>query len=338
MLTSTHKTLFSIVVPAWQGVDATDLRSVAILLVFCLLFALEALGGYRKDPAKATRQSYLSNLGTFIMNDTLMSLMSVSALFVVAEKFGHWGLLHHVPDPGLKTVLSFLALDLSLYLWHRLNHRFDCLWMFHKVHHSDTTMNVSTAFRLHFVEVVLTAAVKAIFIVVMGVPSAVVLFNEAIITLMIMFHHANLRFAGERWMAKLFIVPSLHRVHHSALRKEHDNNYGAVFSFWDRFFGSFAEKEPDKIGLESIPGLGVLELVKYGLSKHWTPSPQSTVSASPQMLEKMIAEAAYYRAKERGFVPGNDYLDWLEAEKEIKSRVRWDKKKRSLHSFFLIGC
>ncbi len=121
-------------------------------------------------------------------------------------------------------------------------------------------------------EVVLTAMVKAAFIVVMGVQSAVVLANEAVISLMVMLHHTNIRLPGENWLAKIVIVPCLHRVHHSTLREEHDNNYGAVFSYWDRLFGGFAEKEPEKIGLESMPGLGVLELVRYGLSRSWTPS------------------------------------------------------------------
>ena len=54
------------------------------------------------------------------------------------------------------------------------------------------------------------------------------------------------------------------------------------------------------IGLEFIPGLGVLELVKYGLTRNWAPIRQPA-SSSPQFIEKMIAEAVYYRAKERGF-------------------------------------
>lgn len=332
MLTLDHKTLTSIFDPAWLEISPPDLRTAAILLVFALLFALEALGGYLNHPHQATRQSYLTNLGTFIMNDTLMSLMSVSALFVVAENFAGWGLLHQVSDPALKTVLAFLGLDLTLYFWHRANHTWDSLWMFHKVHHCDPTMNVSTAFRLHFVEVVLTAMVKAGFIMAMGVESSVVLCNEAVITLLVMFHHANIRFAGENWLGKLIVVPSLHRVHHSTLRREHDHNYAAVFSFWDRLFGSFAETEPAKIGLESIPGFGVLELIRYGLSRHWLPSPQP-VSTSRQFVEKMIAEAAYYRSKDRGFAPGYEYSDWLEAEKEIEAQLRKGKQKRLPHSF-----
>jgi sterol desaturase/sphingolipid hydroxylase (fatty acid hydroxylase superfamily) len=336
MLSFTHTHLTSIAYTAWRWFEATDLRGVAILAVFALLFAAEALCGYRKNSPKTTRQSYLTNLGTFILNDTLMSLLSVSALFQVAEHFGQWGLLQRVSDPLLKGVIAFLSFDLALYAWHRINHTFDCLWMFHKVHHSDPTMNVSTAFRLHFVEVILTAMVKAGFIVAMGVGSAVVLASEAVITLMVMLHHANIRFPGEGWLAKLVIVPYLHRTHHSTLRNEHDNNYGAVFSFWDRLFGSFTDKEPEKIGLESVPGMGVLDLVWYGLSKKWMPSAQPVVT-NRQLVEKMIAEAAYYRSKERGFAPGYDYIDWLEAEKEIAARLRKDRKRKSSCSF-LVFC
>ena len=37
-----------------------------------------------------------------------------------------------------------------------------------------------------------------------------------------------------------------------------------------------------------------------------------------ETLRRMIAERAYYRAEQRGFEPGHDYEDWLEAEREIR--------------------
>jgi len=324
MMTKAHSML-ALAESAWRQISAADLRAFAILAAFALLFAWEARRGYRKTPATITRQSYLSNLGTFLLNDTMMSLMSVSTLLLLAEKIGRKGLLGWIPDPLVKSALSLLLFDLALYAWHRANHRFDCLWMFHKVHHSDPSMNVSTAFRLHFVEVVFTTLVKAAFVVLTGVEAAMLLANEALITMMVMFHHANIRFQGERLLGYALIVPSLHRVHHSTVRREHDNNYGAVFSVWDRLFGSFAEGEPVTIGLESVPGQSVLGLLRYGLTCGWTPKAQPAPSASPsfserQFLERMIAEAAYYRAERRGFAPGNDFLDWLEAEREIRSR------------------
>lgn len=329
MLTSTKSThLFNSFAPSWADDLQANLVGLTVLAAFVIVFALEARFGYRPIRSRLARQSYLTNLGTFLMNDTLMSLMSVSSILVLAEHYGRWGLLRLIPEPAVGALLSLLLLDLTLYLWHRANHTFDCLWIFHKVHHSDPSMNVTTAFRLHFVEVVLTTAVKAAFVVLMGVEASVMMANEALITLLVMFHHANLRFKGERLLGRFFIVPYLHRAHHSVLRREHDNNYGAVFSIWDRVFGTLLEKEPERIGLESTPGMGVLELVKYGLSTSWLPS-SKTVLPSPQFVQRMIAEAAYYRAKERGFAPGNETLDWLEAERDILSRFRTGKPNRS---------
>ncbi len=299
--------------PTWPEFTAGDVKTFVVLTAFAVLFVLEARWGHRKGLAKTARQSYLSNLGTFIFNDTLMSLMSVSSLWVLTGHFGQWGLLSWISDSVWRSFLSFLLLDLTLYLWHRANHSFDWLWMFHKVHHSDRCMNVSTAFRLHFVEVILTTLVKAVVALLTGVDAAVLLANEAVITLFVMFHHANIQFAGEHWLARLIIVPYLHRVHHSVKRKEHDNNYGAVFSIWDRMFSTFAELEPAEIGLRHVPGQGWLELVKFGLTPNLTPIPQYST--------RMIAEAAYFRAEKRGFAPGYDFHDWLDAEKEIRSAL-----------------
>jgi sterol desaturase/sphingolipid hydroxylase (fatty acid hydroxylase superfamily) len=288
---------------------AEDWRTFAILTVFPVLLVIEASFARQERRAKDYRQSYLANFGTWFLNDTLLSLLSVSSLWLVAEHYAGWGLLNAVPDPLLKAGLSFVLLDLALYFWHRANHS-DWLWIFHKVHHSDRVMNVSTAFRLHFVEVFTTVLVKALFIAVMGVETAVMVANEAIITLFVMFHHTNLSFRSERWLGWLIIVPYLHRVHHSAKREEHDHNYGAVFSCWDRMFGTLAELKPAEIGLRHVLGQNLLELVKFALTRQIGPHPKS--------LHAMIAEAAYYRAEKRGFAPGYESVDWMEAEREIR--------------------
>jgi len=40
---------------------------------------------------------------------------------------------------------------------------------------------------------------------------------------------------------------------------------------------------------------------------------------SGEDLYQMVAEAAYYRAEQRGFAPGNEMDDWLEAEQDVLS-------------------
>jgi len=208
-----------------------------------------------------------------------------------------------------------------LYCWHRLSHRFDGLWMFHKVHHNDPYLNVSTAFRLHIVELLIITALKSAYIILLGVDATMVLTNETLLTLFIMFHHTNISFRGEKRLGQVIIAPYLHRAHHSTERNEHDTNYGAVFSIWDRLFGTLAELEPLEIGIKNSSPQTVLGLVKFG----FTPENPVPVYELDVNLKSMIAEAAYYKAEKREFKPGNELRDWLEAKREIIRMVYGDK-------------
>jgi hypothetical protein len=243
---------------------------------------------------------------------------------VVAEHYSDRGILSYISIPAWKALLSLLLLDLLLYLWHRASHSFDCLWMFHKVHHNDPYLNVTTAFRLHIVEALIITVLKSIYIIILGVGQAMVLTNEVILTLCIMFHHTNISFHGEKRLGKIIIVPYLHRLHHSTERNEHDNNYGAAFSIWDRLFGTFIELEPAAIGIKNNSPQTVLGLLKFG----FTPINPAPVYVLDLNLKSMIAEAAYYKAEKRAFTPGNELLDWLEAKREIIRMVYGDKPIR----------
>jgi sterol desaturase/sphingolipid hydroxylase (fatty acid hydroxylase superfamily) len=315
MISTTHANLSSLTTELAQPkFSVGDINILAVLTVLGALVVLEKLVGYRQKPRELIRQSYLTNLGTLVLNDTLMSLLSVSSLLAVAAGFSRWGLLGSMADSFGKTLLSFILLDFTLYLWHRANHGIDRLWMFHKVHHSDRSMNVTTAFRLHAMEVLMTTLVKAVFIVATGVDAPTLLVNELMVTLFVMFHHADVSFTGEASLGRWLIVPSLHRLHHSMLRKEHDRNYGAVLSWWDSLFGTLSIATPEEIGLRDVKPLGILELVKFGFTFRYPPTAQMPAS---EALKGRVAEVAYFRAVQRGFVPGFELYDWLEAEKEI---------------------
>ena len=42
---------------------------------------------------------------------------------------------------------------------------------------------------------------------------------------------------------------------------------------------------------------------------------------SKEDVRKLISDAAYFRAKQRGFQPGHELEDWIQAEAEILHRV-----------------
>lgn len=298
---------------------ARDVAGFAVLIVLVAILALEGRAHRRKaGDLRWLRGSIRANLALLLFNDVMLSLVSASALLALAERFGGVGLLSFVHNPAIYAMAAFVLLDLTIYGWHWANHRLDSLWMFHKVHHSDLTMNATTAFRLHFVEVLLTVAVKMAFIFVTGVPAALVLLNEAIMATFVVFHHASLSIPGEKWLGRVIIVPSLHRVHHSVVRREHDHNYGAVFSLWDRLFGTLAELTPERVGLKHVGSQSFWQLLKLGLTPVHT---GATAPVSPAM----IAEAAYFRSERRGFAPGMEMLDWLEAEKEMLQGAKRDR-------------
>jgi sterol desaturase/sphingolipid hydroxylase (fatty acid hydroxylase superfamily) len=215
-----------------------------------------------------TRRSYAVNVVSYLLNNVVLSVLSLSSLYALAERFNGHGLLATMPDGALKWAMSFLLFDLLIYVWHWACHNSLFLWMFHKVHHSDMSVNASTALRFHLGELALTVFVKALFIWVMGIPATTVVTMEIVTTLFVVIHHANVRIPCEAWLARFIVVPSLHRTHHSAARGEHDANYAIVFSVWDTVFGTRLETAPATVGLKGIPehGLGLVAMIRLGLT------------------------------------------------------------------------
>jgi sterol desaturase/sphingolipid hydroxylase (fatty acid hydroxylase superfamily) len=233
---------------------------------------IELLASRGKVDMKLRGWSYLVNLGTFFSNNIVMSLLSMSTLLLIAERYSQFGVLSTVDNPFTKLILSFILLDLTLYLWHRACHTSDRLWVFHKVHHSDPLVNISTSFRLHITEVLLTTVIKGVFVVAIGVDLSTLILSETLITLFILFHHWDLNLPGQKWLSRVIITPTLHRVHHSQDRAEHDNNYGAVLSIWDRLFASYKESCPVAIGLFGVTQQGWFALLKYGFTPELSPT------------------------------------------------------------------
>ena len=243
-----------------------DLLALVFLAFLGLCLVLERRSPFLRPSLKLLKNSYFTNFCTFLFNDVTLSLLSIPSLYFIAQQFSGKGLLSGLEDGPAKYLLSFLLLDLALYAWHYATHHVDALWAVHKVHHSDKAFNVSTGLRFHMGELILEALVRVAFIGVVGVDAEAVLVNQAVISLFVLFHHTNVSFSGERLLSMVFIVPRLHRLHHSVLREEHDSNYGAVFSIWDRLFATLKEQEPKAIGLQGVDEQGLLDLVKYGFA------------------------------------------------------------------------
>jgi sterol desaturase/sphingolipid hydroxylase (fatty acid hydroxylase superfamily) len=203
------------------------------LLLFFVLFAClarELRKPWRAFSRRSLGRSYSSNLATFLFNDTVLSLLSLPSLFYVAQNFSGHGLLSGMPDGLAKALAAFVLLDLMMYAWHVANHRCEMLWRFHKVHHSDTTLNVTTGLRFHVGELFLTVLLKAGFIVLVGVPVELAMLNEVILSCFVLFHHTNSSLRGERALGLLLeLFPMLILINsknYNLCDTEHECHFG----------------------------------------------------------------------------------------------------------------
>ena len=181
-------------------------------------------------------------------------------LVVVASNYAQYGLLGEMADGPMKWILSFILFDFAVYVWHYLGHRFEFLWRFHKIHHSDKSYHVTTGLRFHVFDQFLEVLVKCFCVVLFGVPASIVVVCEVVRMFFVLFHHGNFTFPGEKLVSYAIITPYLHRAHHSTLREEHDSNYGIVLSVWDIIFGTRKELVPATIGLELIEAENLVQL------------------------------------------------------------------------------
>lgn len=155
-------------------------------------------------------------------------------------------------------LIGIIALDALIYWQHRIFHKIPLLWRLHRVHHSDSTLDVTSAIRFHPIEILLSMLIKFLAIWLFGLSAATVIIFEIILNGMAMFNHSNARVPADNILRWVFVTPDMHRVHHSVYVNETNSNYGFNISLWDRIFGSYIAQPKDghdtmKIGLNEYP-------------------------------------------------------------------------------------
>ncbi len=239
-----------------------------VLATLAFLFALERLFPVATWNGGIVR--VLKNLGLAAFNLLASPFIVIPVTVYAASHAPAWR-----PDflsgwTGL--ACDLLILDLWIYWWHRVNHKIPLLWRFHEVHHLDEMLDTTSALRFHFGEVILSALVRALVVFVLAVPLTSVLVFEVMVVLAALFHHSNLRLppAFERALSLIIVTPSIHWVHHHALRSDTDSSYATILSVWDRLFASRSRtvRTPDlKMGVEGRRERGFLGLVLRPLDR-----------------------------------------------------------------------
>lgn len=260
----------------WVGTEADSAQYV---IYFSLLAFLGAWEGLRPAyPAVAARfRRWPTNFAMTPLSIVVPPIVPLSGIAAArwAEVNGV-GVLNLVPH-GLATgiIVTLLLRSLAAYITHLFMHTIPALWRLHRVHHSDTMLDVSTTIRFHPLEFVPGLAVQLPMILAGGLSPWVLMAYELLDVAMNVMTHANVRWPDllESAVQLLFATPAVHRIHHSALQLETDSNYGAVFTLWDRVFGTFRKPSLARlgcivVGLNEIRGPRVSSLA-YQLLSPW---------------------------------------------------------------------
>lgn len=185
-----------------------------------------------------------NNLGLTTINTLLLRFFFPTAAVGTAiylEGLGI-GLMPWLGLPfWLSVILMIIILDFAIYLQHVMFHAVPFLWRFHRMHHADLDLDVTSGSRFHPVEIILSMLIKLMLVVALGAPAVAVLLFEVLLNATSMFNHSNLRLplGFDSLLRKILVTPDMHRVHHSVEPSETNANFGFNLSIWDKIMGTY---------------------------------------------------------------------------------------------------
>lgn len=210
---------------------------------------------YKKNKMRHAAVNFGFTVIHLIIHTLLAILIVLLADWCAAQSFG---LVYWLKAGAVLTIIiGVLALDFSSWLVHLVMHKSKLLWRFHLVHHSDNNVDVTTGLRHHPGDSILRGIFFMLLIFISGAPMYAVMIYQTLLVLATAFTHANIKLP--KWLdvllSYILVSPNMHKVHHHWKQPYTDSNYGAVFSIWDRLFGTFSRLD--------------VKDIRYGLDRYY---------------------------------------------------------------------
>jgi sterol desaturase/sphingolipid hydroxylase (fatty acid hydroxylase superfamily) len=244
--------------------EQSQVLATIIGLVFLMLIEqAHPFFDFFKGSIKEKGKHLIANMALGLTNAIIITVIFVGAwLWASNWAYEHqFGLLNWMLAAGfpswMHTLGAVLLLDFWMYLWHLMNHKIPFFWRFHRVHHADPNMDVTTASRFHTGEIVFSSLLRIGVILVLGVYLWELLLYETMMFAVVQFHHANIALPEklDQTLRTIIVTPGMHKVHHSRWQPETDSNYSSLFSIWDRLGRTFRLHNPLgelRIGLDEF--------------------------------------------------------------------------------------
>ena len=290
--------------------DGSAWLPLALLMLFLFVLAAAELWRPLRTGGEEQAGRIPSNIAMGLINIALALVLPVSA--VVAADFAAGkgiGLMNVIPTPLPAAILATIALrSLAIYIVHRAAHRIGWMWRAHRVHHSDTALDISTGLRNHPVELAWIVPFVALVTIAFGLHAPTLMVYEAVAFGFVLWDHANLDVPEwlDRPMRLLFVTPAMHLVHHSTVRAETDSNYGDMLSLWDRLFGTYRALDSE-----------ALKAMRIGLGDAFDPGAASLIH---QLRLPLLDPEGALEARQEGGEIGAERLDRIAALHHHESR------------------
>lgn len=219
-----------------------------VIPAFWIFLALEYWAARRKKMAHVFNyENSITNISVGIAERLLNLLITGSfygLFYFIYENYA----LFNIPNQWWVWILLLLTTDLVWYWYHRLGHEINFMWGAHIVHHQSEDFNYTTSARITTIQ----AMVRNLFWCILPLAG----FHPAMVITILVVHGTYSFFTHTQvigklgWLEHFLITPSHHRVHHASNEKYLNKNYGDIFIFWDKLFGTFQkEEEAPKYGL-----------------------------------------------------------------------------------------
>lgn len=235
----------------------TFFLSILIILIMAeILFPKKKRIHNRKD--RWITNGLITLINTASVNIVHIAIPLIAIVAAIDVSNGKMGLFNIINFPiWIEIILTVIILDLIIWGQHFLSHKIPFVWRFHRMHHTDRDLDVTTAVRFHPFEIIFSMFIKITAIYILGASAIAVIIFEIMLNGMAMFNHANLRipFRIENILRKFIVTPDLHRIHHSIYIDEHNKNFGFSLSIWDKIFKCYLDQPRDghkdmKLGLK----------------------------------------------------------------------------------------
>ena len=227
-------------------------RSIILVGGITLFWSIESiipLFNFNYKKFKHALPNFFFTLTTIIVNFSLAFILLLVSDWVTENNFGLLNYGQFLPL-SLYIIFGVLFLDLiGAYLPHYVQHKVKFLWKIHLVHHSDHKVDTTTANRHHPFESVVRYLFTLLGVTLLGANMGLVFLYQSLSVVLSQFNHANININPkiDKFLSFFIVTPNMHKVHHHYVMPYTDSNYGNIFSFWDRLFGTFKSLNPSKI-------------------------------------------------------------------------------------------